>query len=104
MYNYGLPSKAARSAMAIVLYMYSGRQWCGSMTFWCGSGSADPCLELMDPDPDADPEPSIFITERRDENIKTYLKKKVFLHVTFRRYRTFTSFFKDRKPKKVTKQ
>ncbi len=25
---------------------------CGSMTFWCGSGSADPCLRLMDPDPD----------------------------------------------------
>ena len=23
----------------------------GSMTFWCGSGSADPCLLLMDPDP-----------------------------------------------------
>jgi hypothetical protein len=21
------------------------------MTFWCGSGSADPCLLLMDPDP-----------------------------------------------------
>ncbi len=29
------------------------RQCCGSMnmTFWCGSGSADPCLLLMDPDP-----------------------------------------------------
>ncbi len=26
-------------------------QCCGSMTFWCGSGSADPCLLLMDPDP-----------------------------------------------------
>ncbi len=28
-------------------------QYCGSMTFWCGSGSrsADPCLWLMDPDP-----------------------------------------------------
>ncbi len=22
-------------------------QWCGSKTFWCGSGSADPCLFLM---------------------------------------------------------
>ncbi len=27
------------------------RQCCGSMTFWCGSGSADPCLWLMYPDP-----------------------------------------------------
>ena len=26
-------------------------QCCGSMTFWGGSGSADPCLWLMDPDP-----------------------------------------------------
>ncbi len=30
-------------------------QCCGSMTFWCGSGSgsgsADPCLLLMNPDP-----------------------------------------------------
>ncbi len=32
-------------------------QCCGSMTFWggSGSGSADPCLWLMDPDPDSDP-------------------------------------------------
>ncbi len=28
------------------------KQCCGSMTFWGGSGSADPCLWLMDPDPD----------------------------------------------------
>jgi hypothetical protein len=26
-------------------------QCCGSMTFWCGSRSADLCLWLMDPDP-----------------------------------------------------
>ncbi len=33
-------------------------QCCGSMTFWggSGSGSADPCLRLMDPDPDSDPD------------------------------------------------
>jgi hypothetical protein len=24
--------------------MYKLMQCCGSMTFWCGSGSADPCL------------------------------------------------------------
>ncbi len=36
-------------------------QCCGSMTFWCGSGSMDPCLWLMDPD--ADPDPAIFIID-----------------------------------------
>jgi hypothetical protein len=46
------------------------------MTFWCGSGSADPCLWLMDPDPDsdpdpdADPDPSIFIIDLQDANKK----------------------------------
>jgi hypothetical protein len=34
-------------------------QCCGSMTFWggSGSGSADPCLWIMDPDTDSDPDP-----------------------------------------------
>jgi hypothetical protein len=38
------------------------RQCCGSMTFWggSGSGSADPCILLMDPDP------SIFIIDLQD--------------------------------------
>jgi hypothetical protein len=36
----------------------------------------------MDPDPDADPEPSIFIIDLQDANKKTNLKK-VFLHITF---------------------
>ncbi len=56
-------------------------QCSGSMTFWCGSGSgsADPCLWLMDPDPDADP--SIFIIDLRITNLK-----EVFLHSTFWRY------------------
>jgi hypothetical protein len=31
-------------------------QCCWPMTFWCGSGFADPCLWLMDSDPDPDPE------------------------------------------------
>ncbi len=35
---------------------------CGSMTFWCGSGSADPCFRLMDPDPG----PAIFVTDPYD--------------------------------------
>ncbi len=58
--------------------MYPKDQCSGSMTFWCESGSADPCLELMNPDsdPDADPDPSIFITYLQDANKKTNLKKK----------------------------
>ncbi len=31
------------------------QQYSGSVTFWSGSGSADPCLSLMDPDSDPDP-------------------------------------------------
>ncbi len=49
------------------------KQCCGSMTFWCGSGSADPCLWLMDPDSD----PSIFIIDLQDAN-KNKFKKKSF--------------------------
>jgi hypothetical protein len=40
-------------------------QCSGSMTFWCGSGSgsADPCLWLMDPDP------TIFVIDLQDATI-----------------------------------
>ncbi len=31
---------------------FSRNQCSGSMTFWCGSRSADPCQLLMDPEPD----------------------------------------------------
>ncbi len=75
------------------------KQCCRSMTFWCGSGSGDPCLWLMDPgsgsgepclwpmdpDPDTDPDPSIFIIDLQDAN-KKLIKKKVFPHITFWRY------------------
>ena len=43
-------------------------QCCGSMTFWYGSGSADPCLWLMDPE--SDPNPAIFIIDLQDANKK----------------------------------
>ncbi len=42
------------------------RQCCGSMTFWYGSGYADPCLWLMDPDPAQDP--AIFVIDLQDAN------------------------------------
>ncbi len=52
------------------------------MTFWCGSGSGDPCLWLMDSDPD----PAIFVTNLQDAN-KKLTEKKVsdyyFLKVPF---------------------
>ncbi len=40
------------------------------MTFWCGSGSADPCLWLMDPDP------AIFVIDLQDAN-----KKQIFYFI-----------------------
>jgi hypothetical protein len=45
----------------------------------------------VDPDPDADPDPAIFFFDLQEAN------KKLFKG-------TFTSFFKDKSPKKVTKQ
>jgi hypothetical protein len=39
------------------------------MTFWCGSGSVDPCLRLMDPDP------AIFVIYLPDANKKQFFIK-----------------------------
>ncbi len=74
----------------------SNIQCSGSMTFWCGSGSADPCLRLMDP------EPAIFVIDLQDANKKLIVKKsfsayyflKVHLH----------HFSKIKSPNEVTKQ
>jgi hypothetical protein len=52
-------------------------QYSGSKTFWCGSGSADPCLSLMDPDP------AIFVIEIQDANKKLILKKMFFCLLLF---------------------
>ncbi len=43
-------------------------QSCGSMKFWYGSGSADPYLWLMDPDP------AIFVSDLQDVNNKLFSK------------------------------
>ncbi len=47
-------------------------QCCGSMTFWggSGSGSADPCLRLMDPDP------AIFVSDLQDASKKPWMKEE----------------------------
>jgi hypothetical protein len=46
--------------------IFTRNQCCGSMTFWCGSGSAYPCLWLMDPDPDS----AVLVTDLQDGNKK----------------------------------
>ncbi len=60
----------------------------GLVPCWYGSGSADPCLSLMDPDPD----PAIFVTDLQDANKKLFFSK-FFCSLLFEG--TFTSFFKD---------
>jgi hypothetical protein len=40
----------------------------GSVTFWCGSGSADRYIWLMDPDPTPDPTP--FFNDFKDAKNK----------------------------------
>ncbi len=75
------------------------RQCSGSMTFWWGSGSADPCLWLMDPD--SDPDPAIFVIDLQNAY------KKLFLKFIFSAYyflkKHLHLFFKDKKSKKITK-
>ncbi len=64
------------------------------MTFWCGSGSGDPCLWLTDPDP------AIFVIDPQDAN-KKKIKKKFFCLLLFEG--TFTLFFKDKKSQRSHK-
>ncbi len=52
-------------------------------------------------DPDADPNPSIFIIDLQDANKKLYFEKKFFCMVLFEG--TFISFFKDKKSKRSHK-
>jgi hypothetical protein len=47
------------------------------MTFWCG---------ILLVDPDADPDPSVFIIDLQIVNKKPFFFLKVFLHITFWRY------------------
>ncbi len=54
--------------------LHASNQCCGSMTFWCGSGSgsADPCLCLMDPEPNADSDPAFFVINLQVANKKLF--------------------------------
>jgi hypothetical protein len=69
------------------------------MSLWCGSGSksgsADPCLRLMDPDPDADPNPAIFVIDLEDANKNKFFLKQFFCILLFEG--TFISFIKNKK-------
>jgi hypothetical protein len=53
------------------------------MTFWYGSGSGyvDPCLLIMGPDPDLDPDPTILVIDLQDAN-----KKLIF-------FQSFSAFY-----------
>ncbi len=65
--------------------MYAGIQCCGSVTFWYGSESADPCLRQMDPDPA--PDPAIFVSELQDS------KKPIFSTLENRSNQCFSYYF-----------
>jgi hypothetical protein len=49
-----------------LLERYPLQQCWGSMTFWCGSGSPDPYLGLMDQDPDSTPDLTPFFIDFKD--------------------------------------
>jgi hypothetical protein len=88
------PSLTSRFTHALELCF---KRCYGSMTFWLGSGSTDPCLWLMDPDLWSDH--AIFVIYLQDANKK--LIQKILLLITF--VDTFTSFFKDKKSKRIHK-
>ncbi len=75
-------------------------QFCGTLTFWCGSGSADPCLWLMDPDPGSGSCYFRHCLSRCQQKTNFSTQYEFFLLITFWRY---PSFFKDKKKKRVTK-
>ncbi len=76
-----------------------GNQCSGSMTFWggSGSGSSDPCFWLMDPDPGSG---SCYFRHWPTRCQQIIFNKKLFCLLLFEG--TFTSFFKDKKSKRVT--
>ncbi len=62
------------------------KQCSGSMTFWCGSGSADPCLWLIDPDPEPGSGSCYFRRLPSGCQQKTNFLTQFVLLVTFWRY------------------
>ena len=56
----------------------------------------------MDPDSDPDPDPAIFVIDLQDAS-KKLIFKTIFSAYYLLFEATFTSFFKDKKSKRVTK-
>ncbi len=56
---------------------FSSKQCWGSVTFWCGSGSPDPYLWLMDLDPalDSDPDPTPSCIDFKDVWWRTHCSR-----------------------------
>jgi len=69
----------SRSTALLVNIILRWTHCCGCMTFWCGSGSgsADPCLWLKDPDH------SIFIVDLQDANQKIIFWTNFFCKLLF---------------------
>ncbi len=90
-----------RTAIMFILIAVPSCQCSGSMTFWggSGSGSADPCPWLMDPDPGSGS--CYFRHEPSRCQQKNNFIHNFFFLLLFEG--TFTSFFKDKKSKRFTK-
>jgi hypothetical protein len=56
----------------------------------------------MNPDSDPDADPAIFVSDLQDINKKINFFSTLFCSLIFEG--TFTSFFKDKKSKEITKQ
>ncbi len=79
-YDYPIPTRC----LAPIDFLKIPAQCCGSMTFWCGSGSEDPCLWL---DGSGCGSGSFYFSSLTFKmSTKKLIKKKVFLHITFWRY------------------
>jgi hypothetical protein len=112
-------SRPNTSVTPTFAYSTYTKQRCGSVTFWYGSGSADPDQRIrisgsvsadpylwlkdldLDPHPAADPapDPATFVSYLQDGNLK-FLCLKVYWLLLFEA--TFTSFLKDQSHKEVT--
>ncbi len=55
----------------------------GSATFWCGSGSGDPYLWLVDPDPDSTPDQTPFFSNFKDAKKLIFSS---FFYITLRHF------------------
>jgi hypothetical protein len=92
-----------RSALCTVLILHSIQTMAkrelllALLPFWCGSGSADPCLDYWIRIRILDPDPAIFVIDLQDARKKLLFKHHFFCLLLFGG--TFTSFFKEKSQK-----